>query len=80
MRNDDGSALVEAAIVLPVMLTVIIGGLDLGLGMVAATRPAERRTCWISYQYFSQTTTTCSEIGTLIKHERPEVELERRCD
>ena len=38
MRNDDGSVLVEAAIVLPVMLTVIIGGLDLGLGMVAATR------------------------------------------
>ena len=40
MRNDDGSVLVEAAIVLPVMLTVIIGGLDLGLGMVAATRRA----------------------------------------
>lgn len=38
MRNDDGSALVEAAIVIPVMLTVIIGGLDLGLGMLAATR------------------------------------------
>jgi Flp pilus assembly protein TadG len=38
MRNDDGSALVEAAIVLPVMLTVIIGGLDLGLGMLAANR------------------------------------------
>ena len=38
MRNDDGSVLIEAAIVLPVMLTVIIGGLDLGLGMVAATR------------------------------------------
>jgi hypothetical protein len=38
MRNDDGSALVEAVVVLPVMLTVIIGGLDLGLGMLAATR------------------------------------------
>ena len=38
MRNDDGSALVEAATVLPVMLTVIIGGLDLGLGMLAANR------------------------------------------
>lgn len=38
MRNDDGVAMVEAAIVLPVMLLVILGGLDLGLGMLAATR------------------------------------------
>jgi Flp pilus assembly protein TadG len=38
MRNDDGAILVEAAIVLPVMLTVILGGLDLGLGMLAASR------------------------------------------
>jgi Flp pilus assembly protein TadG len=38
MRNDDGAALVEAAIVLPVMVLVMIGGLDLGLGMLAATR------------------------------------------
>lgn len=30
--------MVEAAIVLPVMLLVILGGLDLGLGMLAATR------------------------------------------
>jgi Flp pilus assembly protein TadG len=38
MRNDDGAALVEAAIVLPIMVLVVIGGLDLGLGMLAATR------------------------------------------
>jgi Flp pilus assembly protein TadG len=38
MRNENGTALVEAAIVLPVMVLVIIGGLDLGLGMLAATR------------------------------------------
>jgi Flp pilus assembly protein TadG len=38
MRNDDGAALVEAAIVLPVMLLVILGGFDLGLEMLAATR------------------------------------------
>ena len=38
MRNDDGAALVEAAIVAPVMVLVFIGGLDLGLGMLAATR------------------------------------------
>lgn len=38
MRNDDGAAMVEAAIVLPVLLLVILGGLDLGLGMLAATR------------------------------------------
>jgi TadE-like protein len=37
MRND-GAALVEAAIALPVMLFAIFGGLDLGLGMLAATR------------------------------------------
>lgn len=36
--NDDGAVLVEAAIVLPVMVLVILGGLDLGLGMLAATR------------------------------------------
>jgi Flp pilus assembly protein TadG len=38
IRNDDGAVLVEAAIVLPVMVLVILGGLDLGLGMLAATR------------------------------------------
>ena len=38
IRNDDGAILVEAAIVLPVMVLVILGGLDLGLGMLAATR------------------------------------------
>lgn len=38
LRNDDGAVLIEAAIVLPVMLLVILGGLDLGLGMVVATR------------------------------------------
>ena len=38
MINDDGAALVEAAIVLPVMVLVVLGGLDLGLGMLAATR------------------------------------------
>jgi Flp pilus assembly protein TadG len=36
--NDDGAVLVESAIVLPVMVLVILGGLDLGLGMLAATR------------------------------------------
>ena len=38
MRNDNGAALVEAVLVLPVMVLVILGGLDLGLGMLAATR------------------------------------------
>ena len=38
IRNKDGAVLVEAAIVLPVMVLVILGGLDLGLGMLAATR------------------------------------------
>jgi Flp pilus assembly protein TadG len=38
IRYDDGAVLVEAAIVLPVMVLVILGGLDLGLGMLAATR------------------------------------------
>jgi Flp pilus assembly protein TadG len=37
-RNDDGAVLVEAAIVLPVIVLVILGGLDLGLGMLTATR------------------------------------------
>jgi Flp pilus assembly protein TadG len=36
--KDDGAVLVEAAIVLPVMVLVILGGLDLGIGMLAATR------------------------------------------
>jgi hypothetical protein len=38
LRNDDGATFIEAAIVLPVMLLLILGGLDLGLGMVVATR------------------------------------------
>ncbi|MBV8337761.1 MAG: pilus assembly protein [Alphaproteobacteria bacterium] len=38
IRHDDGAVLVEAAIVLPVMVLVILGGLDLGLGMLAATQ------------------------------------------
>jgi Flp pilus assembly protein TadG len=38
MKNENGTALVEAAIVLPVMVLVIVGGLDLGLGMLASTR------------------------------------------
>jgi len=38
MRNENGTVLVEAVIVLPVMLLVILGGLDLGLSMLAATR------------------------------------------
>lgn len=37
-RNDNGAVLVEAAIVLPVIVLVILGGLDLGLGMLVATR------------------------------------------
>ena len=38
IKNDDGAVLVEAAIVLPVMVFVILGGLDLGLAMLQATR------------------------------------------
>ena len=38
MRSDAGAVLIEAAIVLPLFLLVILGGLDLGFGMLVATR------------------------------------------
>jgi len=38
LHADCGSILVEAAIILPVLLLLVLGGLDLGLGMVASLR------------------------------------------
>jgi Flp pilus assembly protein TadG len=38
IRDDAGSVLVETAIALPVILLVIIGGLDMGLAMVEEMR------------------------------------------
>ncbi|MFO1153669.1 MAG: TadE/TadG family type IV pilus assembly protein [Rhodospirillales bacterium] len=48
-RDESGVAAVEAALVLPLMLAVSLGGVDLGLGVVDKISLTNAATCGVHY-------------------------------